>query len=90
MRKEYNKQRQEIDAKKTSARDKTLDSILVSEKVDKLVDRIESDGYDTGLDTVSMDITDDVNNGESSSKDDEEFFRTAKELGIDTTEVEDE
>ena len=89
LRKDYNSHQNKIHAKKTSARDKTLDSILVSEKVDRLVDRIESDGYETGMEAESIDITDDVNRGDFSDQD-EEFFRTAKEIGIDSSGVDNE
>lgn len=84
IRKEYNEKMKKIHHKQSSAKDKSLDSILVRDSsAKKLIDKIENDGYDIGLDTEELDITNDVINAEIGAIEDEDYLKTAKEAGID-------
>lgn len=73
--------------RKTTKREEDPNSILISESVSSLSERIESEGYEGDSDYEPLDITDDVLKG-SSSREDEEFFKTAKAAGIDTSDME--
>jgi len=88
IKKEYRKVSNIRNKKKQSLEDKNLNSILVSESANKLSERIESEGYDTeDGDYEPLDITDEVMRGRTSPQD-EEFFQTARDAGIDISDME--
>lgn len=87
IRKEYMKVSNAKSKKRLALENKNLDSILVSESANKLSERIESEGYETGEDDYEpLDITDEVMRG-GSSPEDEDFFKTAKDAGIDISDM---
>lgn len=89
IRKEYNEKMGKIYKKQRSAKDSSLDSIIVNDSsAKKLIDRIENEGYDGGLDSEEIDITNDVIESENGNTPDEDFLRTAREAGIDLDNME--
>lgn len=83
IRKEYNSKVGEVKRRQQSAKDQSLDSILVQDSAKRIIDRIENEGYSDGLDSEELDITDDVNAAEDGLAEESDFYRTAKEAGID-------
>lgn len=86
IRKRVNSERNEEHSKIRSNKDKSLDKILVQDSAINLADKIKSDGYEDDDFAEQMDITHEVNDPVSAN--DEEFFKTARDLGIDTDEIE--
>lgn len=85
IKKEYNKNVTSKNIEKQNAKDKYLESILVKDTAKKTIGKIEDGGYDDASYEM-LDITDDVNS-EKADLASEEFYRTAKDAGIDIAGV---
>lgn len=82
-KKEYEEKNSKLKLKKQKAKDDDLNSILVQDKAQRTIDRIENEGYTDDLGSVELDITDDVNAASEGHVEESDFLKTIKEAGID-------
>lgn len=90
IKKNYNTKLTETQKKKQSAKDKSLNSMLVDGSASRYVDKIATEGYADSLDSGEIDITDDINAAEKGRAETEDFYKTAKEAGISLDNMDEE
>ena len=83
IKKEYEEKNNKLKLKNQKSKDDYLNSILVQDNAKRTIDRIENEGYTDDLDSVELDITDDVNAASEGYVEESDFLRTIKEAGID-------